>query len=331
MMLKYLTKPTRKNISDALLILGVIGSVISVILASIVFIAGTTIIRGDPDHLLWKPLALVSFEGIIPNNDTSHFLVHLNWFASSFGWEHPTAPKGLPKVGITSSGLRYHSNIVNDLNQIATELRLPEDTFNCPKPGPYEDPCGNIFFEAWRSYMASGGLPISSWIVWINIYVALVFSIMDILREWVIPNRPHWMKCRCIIGKRWCPLPKGSKEEIEQFDDYVWDKVRLTYWAISAAYFGIAAGHTCLNSVFFVRYLGYFEERLPDGISMHGRRRLASEILLWVAFGIKTFGATCMAVRWKLSRRPKGWMDGQSLGRLERTKPNGADGGKYTD
>jgi hypothetical protein len=60
MMLKYLTKPTRKNISDALLILGVIGSVISVILASIVFIAGTTIIRGDPDHLLWKPLALVS-------------------------------------------------------------------------------------------------------------------------------------------------------------------------------------------------------------------------------------------------------------------------------
>ncbi|KAF4478536.1 hypothetical protein FAGAP_12352 [Fusarium agapanthi] len=331
MMLKYLTKPTRKNISDALLILGVIGSVISVILASIVFIAGTTVIRGDPDHLLWKPLALVSFEGIIPNNDTSHFLVHLNWFASSFGWEYPTAPKGLPKVGITSSGLRYHSNIVNDLNQIATELRLPEDTFNCPKPGPYEDPCGNIFFEAWRSYMASGGLPISSWIVWINIYVALVFSIMDILREWVIPNRPHWMKCRCIIGKRWCPLPKGSKEEIEQFDDYVWDKVRLTYWAVSAAYFGIAAGHTCLNSVFFVRYLGYFEERLPDGISMHGRRRLASEILLWVAFGIKTFGALCMAVRWKLSRRPEGWMDGQSLGRLERTKPNGADGGKYTD
>ncbi|KAK2937017.1 hypothetical protein FoTM2_000233 [Fusarium oxysporum f. sp. vasinfectum] len=303
MMLKYLTKPTRKNISDALLILGVIGSVISVILASIVFIAGTTIIRGDPDHLLWKPLALVSFEGIIPNNDTSHFLVHLNWFASSFGWEHPTAPKGLPK-------------------------KTPS---TAPSRGPYEDPCGNIFFEAWRSYMASGGLPISSWIVWVNIYVALVFSIMDILREWVIPNRPHWMKCRCIIGKRWCPLPKGSKEEIEQFDDYVWDKVRLTYWAISAAYFGIAAGHTCLNSVFFVRYLGYFEERLPDGISMHGRRRLASEILLWVAFGIKTFGALCMAVRWKLSRRPKGWMDGQSLGRLERSKPNGADGGKYTD
>jgi hypothetical protein len=60
MMLKYLTKPTRKGIADALLILAVIGSVVSVILVFIVFIAGTTIIRGDPDHLLWKPLALVS-------------------------------------------------------------------------------------------------------------------------------------------------------------------------------------------------------------------------------------------------------------------------------
>jgi hypothetical protein len=179
--------------------------------------------------------------------------------------------------------------------------------------------------------MASGGLPIHSWFVWINIVAALLLGTMDIFREWVIPNRPHWLKCRCIIGKRWCPLPKGSKEEIEQFDDYVWDKVRLAYWGLSAAYFGVAAGHTCLNSVFFVRYLSYFEERLPDGISMHGRRRLASEILLWVAFGIKTGGALCMAIRWKLSRRPKGWVDGQSLGRIERSKPNVADGGKYTD
>jgi len=57
---RYITKPTRKGIADALLILAVIGSVISTILVFIVFIAGTTIIRGDPDHLLWKPLALVS-------------------------------------------------------------------------------------------------------------------------------------------------------------------------------------------------------------------------------------------------------------------------------
>lgn len=60
MMLKYITKPTRKGVADALLILALIGSVISVILVFIVFIAGTTIIRGDPDHLLWRPLALVS-------------------------------------------------------------------------------------------------------------------------------------------------------------------------------------------------------------------------------------------------------------------------------
>jgi hypothetical protein len=44
-----------------------IGGVISVILAFIVFIAGTTIIPGsgdNPDHLFWKPLALVTVRAV---------------------------------------------------------------------------------------------------------------------------------------------------------------------------------------------------------------------------------------------------------------------------
>ncbi|KAJ3518881.1 hypothetical protein NM208_g14347 [Fusarium decemcellulare] len=331
-MLKYLAKPTRKGISDGLLILALIGGVISLILAFLVFVAGTTIIHGsgdDADYLLWKPLALVTFDGLVPNNDTSKFLVHLNWYASSFGWEYPAAPKGLPQAGITSQGLRYSSNIVNDLHQIARELHLPEDTWDCPHPGPYEDPCGNIFFEAWRTFMVYDGLPITSWLLWTMLLSALLLGSWTLAQEWMIRNRPYWMKCRCLFGKRWCPCPKGTKEEIENHDDFVWDKVRAAYWALSAAYFGIAASHACITSVFFVRFMSYFEERLPEGISMDPRRRLISEILLWVAFGIRCFSALCMAIRWKLSRKPKGWMEGQSMNRLERDS-DGADA-RYTD
>ncbi|KAF4975655.1 hypothetical protein FZEAL_7590 [Fusarium zealandicum] len=335
-MLSFPAKPSRKGVSDGLLALAVIGGVISLILAFIVFIAGTTVIQGrgdQPDHLFWEPLALVSFDGIIPNNDTSKFLVHLNWFASSFGWEHPAAPRGLPTAGITSQGLRYSSNIVNDLRQIASELRLPEDTWDCPRPGPYEDPCGNIFFEAWRSFLVADGMPISSWVVWVMLLSAILLGTWNLAQEWMIRNRPHWMKCRCLVGKRWCPCPKGSKEEIEIHDDFVWDKVRLSYWSLSAVYFGISATHTCITSIFFDRFLGILEERLPDGINMNRRRRLGSEILLWIAFGIQAFAAFCIAARWKISRRPKGWIEGQSLHRIERSSEGGRfpNGARYTD
>lgn len=137
------------------------------------------------------------------------------------------------------------------------------------------------------------------------------------------------MRCRCIIGKRWCPCPKGTKEEIENHDDFVWDKVRLSYWTLSAAYFGTAAAHACVTSVFFVKFLGFLEERLPEGISMRPRRRIASEVLLWVAFGIRCFSALCMAIRWKLSRRPKGWLDEQSVG-LDGNSGRPGDA-RYTD
>ncbi|KAH7273470.1 hypothetical protein B0J15DRAFT_588798 [Fusarium solani] len=332
MKLSSLARPTRKGISDGLLILAMIGGVISVILAFIVFIAGTTIIPGsgdNPDHLFWKPLALVTFDGLVPNNDTSKFLVQLNWYASSFGWEYPNAPKNLPKAGITSSGLRWSSNIVNDLHQIARDLNLPQDTWDCPKFGAYEDPCGNIFFEAWRSYMVHNGMPISSWLLWVMVTSALVLGSWTMVQEWMIQKRPHWMRCRCIIGKRWCPCPKGTKEEIENHDDFVWDKVRLSYWTLSAAYFGTAAAHACVTSVFFVKFLGFLEERLPEGISMRPRRRIASEVLLWVAFGIRCFSALCMAIRWKLSRRPKGWLDEQSVG-LDGNSGRPGDA-RYTD
>ncbi|KAM5355312.1 hypothetical protein ACJ41O_001958 [Fusarium nematophilum] len=338
-MLGFLTRPTRKCINDVLLIVALIGGVISMILAFLVWIAGTTIIPGkgdQPDHLFWKSLALVRFDGIVPNNDTSEFLVHMYWFASSFGWEYPASPKGLPKAGITESGVRYSSTIVSDLHQIARELHLPEDTWDCPKPGPYEDPCGNIFFESWRSFMVADGLPIISWLLWVTLVSAFAFGIINLAQEWVIRNKPYWMRCRCIIGKRWCPCPRGTKEEIENLDDFTWDKIRLSYWAVFSAYCGIAALHACMTSVFFVRFIHFFEERLPEGISMRPQRQFVSEVLLWVAFGISAFSTLCMAIKWKLSRRPKGWMEGESLNRLERSNFD-SDGGRiandarYTD
>lgn len=89
MMLSSLARPTRKGVSDGLLILAMIGGVISVILAFIVFIAGTTIIPGsgdNPDHLFWKPLALVTVRAaFLSFGSLIHSLTH-----------HPQTPILIP-------------------------------------------------------------------------------------------------------------------------------------------------------------------------------------------------------------------------------------------
>lgn len=250
-------------------------------------------------------------------------------FANSFAWEYPEAPKGIPNVGIAAQGPSYTSNVVESLHKIARDLELQQDTWDCPKIGNYEDPCSNIFFEAWRSHQAVSGIPITGWMLWIMLLAAIALCTMTIAHEWMIQHRPCWMRCRCLIGKRWCPCPQGTKEEIEKLDDFTWDKVRLSFWAFTACYFALPALHATLTTTFRLLFLSYFEERLPEGISMHPRRNTEPGIMLWIACGSSTVSSLCMYVKWKLSRRPKGWAE--ELGRLYESEPVGGTNAQYTD
>ncbi|KAH7001423.1 hypothetical protein EDB80DRAFT_722234 [Ilyonectria destructans] len=312
----------RNQLSNALNVVTILGGVVATLLTLIVFISGTS---RNGDHLILKDLAFVSFDGIIANNDTSEFLVHLHWFVNSFSWEYPTAPEGIPKAGFASRGLRFSSSIASDLRKIAADLELPQKSYDCPSPGPYGKPCENVFFEAWRSFATVNGVPVFGWLTWIMLFSAILMGTLTIAQEWSIRKRPYWMRCRCLIGKRFCPCPTGTREEIEQLDDHVWDKVRLWYWGLTAAYFALPAVQGTITSIFLPHFISYMEERLPEGISMNVRRNMKGEMMLWGAFVASQVSALCMVVKWRLSRRPKGWMDGQSLGHLERSSGDEPD------
>lgn len=317
-MFGILARLDRKAISDVIPAVAIVGGIVSVLFSTVILIAGTSAHQnrdGQGSNLFLRDLAFVSFDGILANNDSSQFLVHLHLFANSFAWEYPQAPRGIPSVGIAGSGPGYTSNVLESLHNIARDLELQQDTWDCPKRGAYEDPCSNIFFEAFRSWLADGGLPIPGWALFVLLIASIVVCTMAISHEWMIRHRPYWMKCRCLVGKRWCPCPRGTKEEIEKLDDFTWDKIRLAYWALAAVYFLLPAIHTNLTSSLTLQYLDHFEKRLPEGISMHPRRNSLPEIMLWVACGSSSLSALCMLVKWKLSRRPKGWTE--ELGRFD--------------
>ncbi|KAH6900437.1 hypothetical protein B0T10DRAFT_470691 [Thelonectria olida] len=318
------------SFNTVLITVALIGGVISVISGLLTFIAGTAISHtGGREGVLLKDLALVSFDGIIANNDTSEFLVHLYWFVNAFAWEYPDAPDGIPKAGIASTGLHFRADILGDLHGIADQLQVPKGDYDCPRLGSFYPSCKNIFFEAWRSYLIQDGLPLVGWLTWIMLISALVIGTLAMAQEWMIRKRPYWMRCRCIFLKRFCPCPKGTREEIEKLDDYFWDKVRASYWGLVAAYFLLPAAQATFASMFFIQWMGYLDDRLPKGFSMGVRRDLKGEGLLWAAFFSSTVSALCMLVKWRMSRRPKGWIEEQHMPPLEREGPG--NNGRYTD
>lgn len=286
-------------------------------------------------------IPLLQFDGIIHNNETSEFLVHLSWYVGSFSWEYPNAPEGIPTVGFTSTGPRFSSDILNDLHDVATQLHLPRSDWDCPQPSSSAPSCDNMFFEAWRTFYSIRGFSVGGGVTWIMLVSAVLLTALALAQEWMIRKRPYWMRCRCIVLKRYCLCPKGTKEEIEQLDDFVWDKIRLAYWACVSVYFLAPAAQVKFTSVFFLKFLNYIDRRLPEGISMNPRANETPVRMLWVAFAASMLGTMCMLVKWRMSRRPKGWMENQSLGQLQDPlldedgelghASRGEETGRYTD
>jgi len=65
--------------------------------------------------------------------------------------------------------------------------------------------------------------------------------------EWMIRRKKWWMRCQCpSFLKRFCPLPKGTKEEVEGLDEHAWDRLSVCLFWTAAAYVLLPALHGLL-------------------------------------------------------------------------------------
>ncbi|KEY69828.1 hypothetical protein S7711_08611 [Stachybotrys chartarum IBT 7711] len=311
-MARGLSSPARQRLSDVLLGLTIAGGVVSTVLVLLQLIAGTDNGKGQP---ILKSLAPVSLNGILPNDNATDFLVHLRWFGTNFAWEYPTAPDGVPSSGFTPHSYT-NVNVRRDFGVIAAAIDLPSESYDCPTPGPRVQTCSNVFFEACRSYMFSSPMSSQPSLPFIINCLTFVLAITVLFQEWAIKYKPYWMKCRCLILKKWCPCPNGTQEEIEALEEHAWDKVRLSYWALLMLWFKLSAvGGNALNRL-FVMHVSYIDERLPEGLSVDPKIGPAYEVVSWgsLVFGFLSF--VFILAKWFLSRRPKGWLEQQDLSNI---------------
>ncbi|KAI9172522.1 hypothetical protein HJFPF1_02024 [Paramyrothecium foliicola] len=304
--------PSNKRVGDALLGVAIAGGITLVPLAILPLIAGTFLVG---DQLALREFAYASFDGIVPNNDSTALLVRMYWFPSTFAWEYPDAPEGVPKAGFTYKGPIWRLDTVEQFRTIAKDLGLPRDDWYCPSVSSNAPECANPFFEGWRSWLADpfGGAP---GLYFIILILAIVLTVTQLAQEWAMKKKPYWMKCRCAFAKSLCPCPKGTREEIESADEHVWDKVRLAYWGLVVAYFVLPAVHATVMSTFFVMHVENFDSRLPRGLNMNPRRGASLDALSWSTVAVAAVSFLCIVVKWHMTRKPKGWMEQQTLGNL---------------
>jgi hypothetical protein len=137
--------------------------------------------------------------------------------------------------------------------------------------------------------------------------------------EWVIDSEKcRWMRCQCpSVLKRFCPLPRGTKEEVETLDEHAWDGVRVPLYWIAAAYALLPAVYGLLIGSMFVAAMRSFDEDLPRGMSVDARLGDGFLRLAWSSAGFAVLSAVCVTGRWWLGKRPKGWMDRLDVGVLD--------------
>ncbi|KAH7316750.1 hypothetical protein B0I35DRAFT_479568 [Stachybotrys elegans] len=301
---------TRQQLGNALLGVAIAGGLVSTIGFLLQLIAGSSLIsHGARQEVILKDLAPISFNGILPKDNSSELLVHVYWFNRYFAWEYPTAPDGISTAGFTPTSW-FSQNVKDDFYLIAADIDVPGDSINCHTFGRGADPCSNAFFEAMRQAWFDLDVPEPS-LQWIINVLGLIFAIYTILQEVAIKYKPYWVRCTCFCLKSMCPCPKGTREEIEAMDDYTWDKVRLAYWALLSAWVALSTvGSNVISQLFLSRLRSIQREGDFDmDIKLGG----LYEIVGWVSLGFSLLGTACILVKWTMSRRPKGWMEQQAL------------------
>lgn len=237
------------------------------------------------------------------------------WFPTTFAWEYPDAPKDVPAAGISRSDVIGGLDEIEEFRNIATSLNLPDNQWRCSHSIKFEDDdCSNIFFDAWHYRLGSfGGSP---WIRIVATAFGLLLIVYQLFQEWAIKKKPYWMRCRCLCAKGLCPSPKGTRQEIENSDEHVWDKVRLYFWGLLVLYFTLPAIYTTAISRLFLDHINLYNNRLPERIDMNAQLGSASEAITWGAVGTSFVSFVCILAKWYMTRRPKDLTRYQAVGSM---------------
>lgn len=330
----------RAAISRGLLLTAMALLILPLIANILLVVAGTFYVSNPnrPGSLLigLDKLSTVSFNGIIPSNATHpSYLVTLSYFPNAFTWSWPSAPPvhnpGLiGSAPLVTSGMlsRGPTSTFDPFARIeiipGTTGGLPDipnEEYQCLKSHYYPPDrgmeCSNPFWTAvLRNRMFRFTMPLA-WLPFVLHLSAVVVMGLTWVAEWTIKRKKWWMRCQCpSLLKRFCPLPKGTQEEVEGMDEHAWDGVRVYLYWTAAAYTLLPAVHGLLMGAMFIAALRRFETDLPKGMGMDVQLGRGFLGLSWGGFGCAIMSALCVTGRWWLGK-PRGWMEQQDLGVLD--------------
>ncbi|KAK5653665.1 hypothetical protein OQA88_8695 [Cercophora sp. LCS_1] len=124
-------------------------------------------------------------------------------------------------------------------------------------------------------------------------------------------TNPFWT---AVLHNRFlmCPLPKGTKDEIEGMSEHEWDRIRLWCYGLAAAYAVLPAVHESFMAGMFVLSLRRFDDYLPKEMSVEPEIGRGFLLVAWGGAVASVVAFFCVLARSGLTR-PRGWMEQQGL------------------
>jgi len=274
------------------------------------------------------------FDGIVPTKVNGSaapdpdFYFRLHWFPSAFAWECPNCPaaiqdaSGLSALAGTIRGPFGTFDPAALMRQIAHDNGLSDTHWDC-EGGEGEDgqACPHPFFGVWNNDMFPFTLSpgFNDFMCYI---LTLVIGAHILVHEVLIRFKPGWMRCRCLVLKRWCPHPKGTDAELAQIDEHGWDRLRLWYFALLVVALGLCVFQDMVFPAFFARHVSYLEKQMPMHRKMNVQIGGKFRFLLWSALVMAVLALLMMAAKWRVTRRKAAWegyerLDALQHGRVE--------------
>ncbi|KAH6847106.1 hypothetical protein B0I37DRAFT_138072 [Chaetomium sp. MPI-CAGE-AT-0009] len=307
----------RAAIAGRLLNIAIALTFIPLIIHMVLLAAGTFQVNGPAGSRLigLSSLSIVSFNGIIPSDTHSSYLIHLQYFPSAFTWSYPTSPDPTTTSGILQSGPSDTFDPLTLIQSLPTTLSLPAPESRCLHAPPHtskpDEKCTSPFWTAvhrmhpYRFELHGHGAYLA-----LFIHVSSVFVILYTLalEACVRLGLGGWMRCRCWWRwqRRMCPLPKGSAEEVARLPGEAWDVPRVWMYCCVVAYGVLAVVYERMVGGFLVRSLGWVEEWLPDGRVLEARLGTDFFVVSWGGVVVAAVAFGCVVVRTRLLRGVEG-------------------------
>lgn len=299
------------NAAIALTILPLIANILF-LLAGTFQLQDTT--RPGATRIGLSSLSIASFNGVITSSTPSpSYLVNIQFFPNAFTFFYPSSPTANTTSGILQSGPSSSFDPLNLIKLLPSTLDLPASDTACLSH-PYRrgsqhddgpDKCSPFWWAIHRAasspfrFQLEG---IAAYFLFVTHLSAVVVLLLTLFSEVLIIYRPGWMRCQCWFHflKKYCPLPKGTAEEMKDVSEHRWDRVRLWMYGLVVAY--------CVIPVQFGMVMGWFFARSMEDLERKGEMTVDASIgrgfmvVGWGAVVVSGMAVACAGVRFLLTR-----------------------------